>query len=109
MAKWESEVRSSLKQKAPSNAALSKQDQALVDTQLKKEAITRKMVNDVRDRGRRGLRLIESIVASKADQFNLELSKTMELLIHGAIQHGSTLLGLDAYRIYLVNGCSFIA
>ena len=88
-------MRSSLKQKAPSNAALSKQDQALVDAQLKKEGEIRKKVNGVRDRARRGLRLIESIVASKTDQFKSELSKTMELLIHGVIKQGSTLLGPD--------------
>ena len=109
IAKWENEVRSSLKQKATVNATLSKQDQALVDAQLKKEAGTRSLVNSIRNSGKRGLGLIQSIVASNVDQFRPLLSGVMELLITGVIKYASPLLGPDTYQAYLVSGVLVIS
>jgi len=99
--KWDAEVRSSLaNKKAPS---LSKQDQALVSEQLKKESAIRKRIFQIRSRLLRGLQIVKYLVAGNIREFVAYVSLTAELLVEGgALNLGARLVGQIGFETYIV-------
>lgn len=103
-AQWEAEVRQSLanKKKAAGTPVLSKQDAALVDAQLKKEAIIRERVNAMKARLERGLQLIHSLVSAQVEELKKHLSTVVDLLLIGGFGKAVRLVGSTAFDRYLV-------
>ena len=103
-AQWEAEVRKSLanKQKGSGSGSLSKQDQALVQAQLEKEAIVRKRVTSVKSRIERGLALVRSLVKANVEQLRAHISSIVDVLLSGAFGITVTLTGDSAFDTYLV-------
>jgi FAD synthase len=102
MNKWEDEVRKSLASKK-TGATLTKQDQALVNAQLVKEAKIREHVNKVAAQLRRGLRIIQHLISGNIIEFREYVSPTADLLIKGgALAEGSRLVGRESFETYLV-------
>jgi hypothetical protein len=104
IAKWEAEVKKSLAaKKATAAVSLTKQEQAMVQSQLEKEAPIRQHVATVKARLDRGLRLVRSIVAAGVPELSLYVSFIISLLLEGALgPNGSVLVGSDAFDTYLV-------
>ncbi|KIJ11894.1 hypothetical protein PAXINDRAFT_157123 [Paxillus involutus ATCC 200175] len=109
IAKWEAELRKSLaSKKGAIPAALSKQAQALVQAQLKKEALIRQRVSTLQSNLVRGLAFIRSIVnvcATSTTGVNEVMKETRgyvrpiaELLLDGAI---------GEWSVKLVGECAF--
>jgi len=106
--KWEAELRKSLATKKPANAGnLSKQDRALVDTQLAKEAQIRSKVTLVKNRLERGLHLVKSLVAANTKEFHAMISSIASLLLAGAVGRGALLVGSTAFETYVVSQTRF--
>ena len=103
MAKWDAEVRKSLAtKKSAGSTTLSKQDQALVNAQLAKEAERRQHVKDVKERLERGLSLIHSIIVSGVPEFRAYMSAIANLMLDAALGKGFRLVGNRAFDTYLV-------
>jgi hypothetical protein len=102
ISKWEEEIRKSLATKKATAVTLSKQQQALVQTQLEKEGKTRRHVQDICANLTRGLRLVRSIVTAGVDEFHSYMSSVLSLLLDGALSIGSFLVGSIAFETYLV-------
>lgn len=104
--KWEAEVRKTIaSKKAAGNTVLSKQDKALVDAQLKIENETRKKVEKKKIEVERAFGLIQSLFASGVDQIEGYASPVLALLLGGALQRGTPLVGPLALQTYFVR-CS---
>ncbi|EPQ55338.1 ARM repeat-containing protein [Gloeophyllum trabeum ATCC 11539] len=102
IAKWEAELRKSLaNKKAVNSGKLSKQDQALVQAQLDKEAVIRHRVTGIKFHLQRGLAFVRSIVAARVDDFRAYVSNVATLLLHGAFDKGVLLCGYEPYHTYL--------
>jgi hypothetical protein len=103
-AQWEAEVRKSLaeKKKGVGNVTLSKQDQALVQGQLEKEAAIRQRVEGTRAHILRGLNLVEAIVRVRPQELHAYLSLIISTLLSGAFGKSSTLVGDRGFETYLV-------
>lgn len=101
-AKWDAEVRKSLANKKAGPATLTKQQQALVQAQLEKEAQVRQRVDGIKSRLERGLRLVGSVVDAKVDELKLYVSVIQDMLISGALGKGPSLVGDQAFQAYLV-------
>ncbi|TFK68469.1 ARM repeat-containing protein, partial [Pluteus cervinus] len=112
ISKWEDDIRKSLANKK--NAApvtLNKQQQALVQAQLEKEAVIRQRVAGVKLNLERGLQFIRSVVDSHVDEFKTYLSEAAKLVSEGTLNPGSVaalLVEDDAFETYLAlaNCCS---
>ncbi len=103
-AQWEAEVRKSLaSKKAAASATLSKQDQALVNAQLKKETTIRERVNDVKAKLVHGLHLVRSLVTARVEQLHTFVSPLAALLREGAFGKAVTLVGDASFETYLVS------
>jgi hypothetical protein len=86
---------------------LTKQQQALVNAQLEKEAVVRKKVQKVKDEMARGLEFLRSLVESRVTEFLVFVTEVLDLLLEGALklaERGSDLVGEAAFEIYLVGG-----
>ena len=103
IAKWEEEIRKSLSTKKSTAVTLSKQQQALVQTQLEKEAKIRQHVRDICANLTRGLHLLRSIVTAGVDEFHSYMTSVLSLLLDGALSRGSFLVGAVAFETYLVS------
>ena len=103
IAKWEEEIRKSLATKKATTVTLSKQQQALVQAQLEKEAKIRQHVQDIRANLTRGLHLVRSIVTAGVEEFHLYMTSVVTLLLDGALSRGSFLIGATAFETYLVS------
>ena len=103
IAKWEEEIRKSLATKKSTAVTLSKQQQALVQTQLEKEAKIRQHVRDICANLTRGLHLLRSIVTAGVDEFHSYMTSVLSLLLDGALSRGSFLVGAVAFETYLVS------
>lgn len=103
IAKWEEEIRKTLATKNATTATLSKQQQALMQTQLQKEAKIRQHVQGIRANLTRGLHLVRSIVAAGVDEFHSYMAPVLSLLLDGALSRGSFLVGALAFETYLVS------
>ena len=104
-AQWEAEVRKSLanKKKGSAPTSLSKQDQALVDAQLKKESEIRHKVNVLKYRLERGLRLVHCLVASQVEEVKTHMSSLVELLLRGAFGKAVNLVGSVSFTAFVVS------
>jgi hypothetical protein len=104
IARWEDDLRKSLaNKKAPGTVTLTKQQQALVQTQLGKEAKIRQRVASIKANLERGLNFIRSLVAAGIEEFRPYIASLASLLLVGALGYGSTLVGESAFDTYLVS------
>jgi hypothetical protein len=83
--------------------ALTKQQQALVNAQLGKEAKIRQNVAGIKANLERGLQFVQSLVASGVQEFHSYISSIASLLLEGALGRGSILVGRSAFDAYLVS------
>ncbi|GJE94641.1 ARM repeat-containing protein [Phanerochaete sordida] len=102
-AQWEAEVRKSLAtKKQAATGSLSKQDQALVNAQLEKEAAIRRRVDGLKTRLERGLALVRSLVKSNAEELKVQISSLVNILLSGAFGNAAdTLVGENSFKTYL--------
>ncbi|KAI0077211.1 ARM repeat-containing protein [Panus rudis PR-1116 ss-1] len=109
-AQWEAEVRQALanKKKAAGAPVLSKQDAALVQAQLEKEAGIRKRVNLLKARLERGLNLVHALVDARVDELRVHLSHVIEVMLTGVFGKAVSLVGSRPFEVYLdlSNTCS---
>lgn len=106
--KWEAELRASLASKktaklTSATKSLSKQEHGLVAAQLRTESETRKRVDELYVKAKRGLTLLQSIVNARVDELGAYFSELVNLLLAGAVKQGAKLLGEDAFDAYLVS------
>ncbi|KAH9485783.1 eIF-2-alpha kinase activator gcn1 [Psilocybe cubensis] len=101
IAKWEEEIRKSLATKKATPVTLTRQQQALVQAQLEKEAKIRQHVSGIQSRLTRGLHLVRSLVSSRVEEFQSHMSSIVSLLLDGALNRGSFLAGTVAFETYL--------
>ncbi|KAI0764358.1 ARM repeat-containing protein [Trametes elegans] len=102
-AQWEAEVRKSLaNKKANATGTLSKQDQALVQAQLDKEAVIRQQVNAVKARVEQGLHLVHSLVEARVEELRGFVSTLASLLREGAFGNAIRLVGHASFETYLL-------
>lgn len=102
-AQWEAEVRKSLaNKKATATGILSKQDQALVQAQLEKEAVIRQQVNTTKARIEQGLQLVRSLVEARVEELHGFVSTIASLLREGAFGKAVILVGHASFETYLV-------
>jgi hypothetical protein len=107
IARWDAEVRAALeKKKAGAGVTLTKQQHALVQAQLAREAIVRQRVEGVKTGLVRGLAFVRSLVAAGVTDFRVYISSVAGLLLEGALGKGALLVGALAFETYLV--CSAI-
>jgi hypothetical protein len=100
-------VRAALeKKKAGAGVTLTKQQHALVQAQLAREAIVRQRVEGVKAGLVRGLAFVRSLVAAGVTDFRVYISSVAGLLLEGALGKGALLVGALAFETYLV--CSAI-
>ena len=101
-AKWEAEVRQKLNAKS-AKATLSKQDQALVNEQLQKEADTRKRVSGIRAKLEHGLELVHSLSSANVEEFRVHAPHIVSILLPNAFANASeALVGDKAFNAFLV-------
>ena len=104
IAQWEAEIRKSLaNKKASTTVTLTKQQQALVNTQLAKESEVRQRVTSIKTNLDRGLHFIGSIINASVPEFRVYISTVVTLLLDGALEKGSLLSGSMALATYLVS------
>ena len=103
ISKWEEEIRKSLATKKATTVTLSKQQQALIQAQLEKEAKTRRHVQDICANLTRGLHLVRSIVTAGVEEFHSYMTSVLSLLLNGALSRGSFLVGAIAFETYLAS------
>lgn len=104
-AQWEAEVRKSLanKKKASGPVTLSKQDQALVQAQLTKEAAIRKHVAAIKSKLERGLAFVHSLVQANVEELQTHVSSIVNVLLESAFGNAVSLIGFAAFERYLVS------
>ncbi|KAF5388937.1 hypothetical protein D9757_005117 [Collybiopsis confluens] len=93
--RWEDELRKSLASKKAQSQkgapVLTKQQQALVQAQLAKEANIRKKVEEIKQKILRGLGFVRSLVetfGSAGEEFKPHISQVVTLLLEGALIKG---------------------
>lgn len=101
-AKWEAELRKTLKNKKPATSILSKQDQLLVREQLRKESVIRQRVSSTKISLEHGLELVRSLASAQVDEFRLYISNLAALLLTGGFGQTSMLIGFKAFDVFLV-------
>ncbi|KAI9068620.1 ARM repeat-containing protein [Trametes sanguinea] len=102
-AQWEAELRKSLaNKKATATGTLSKQDQALVQAQLEKEAAVRQRVNAIKARIEQGLHLVHSLVQARVEELRVFVATLAALLREGAFGKATRLVGSMSFETYLV-------
>lgn len=101
-AKWEAEVRQKLSAKK-TQVTLSKQDQALVNEQLRKEAEIRKHVAEIRARLEHGLELVHSLSSANVEEFRAHAPQIASILLLNVFNEASKALAGDkAFNTFLV-------
>ena len=101
-AKWEAEVRQKLSAKK-SQVTLSKQDQALVNGQLRKEAEIRKHVAEIRAKLEHGLELVHSLSSASVAEFRAHAPQIASILLLNVFNEASKpLAGDKAFNAFLV-------
>ncbi|KZT22524.1 ARM repeat-containing protein [Neolentinus lepideus HHB14362 ss-1] len=107
IAKWEAELRKSLaNKKGALSRTMSKQDQALVQAQLEKEAVIRQRVTSIKLHLERGLAFVRSLVSARAEEFRAFISTVASLLLEGAFDKAVLLCGYEPYHTYLdISSC----
>lgn len=104
--KWDREVRESIAKKkaAATNGSLSKQEQTLVNAQLKEEANIREKLQLTKNRLDRGMSFVLSLVRSKAPSVSDNLLQLATLLQKSALTSGGFLVAERGFRVYLALG-----
>ena len=102
IARWEEDIRKSLATKKSTPVTLSKQQLALVQAQLERESKVRQRVQNIRSNLVRGLYFVQNLAAARVEEFQLEMSSIVSLLLKGALNRGSFLAGETAFATYLV-------
>ena len=106
-AKWEAEVRQKLNAKK-TQVTLSKQDQALVNEQLQKEAEIRKRVSEVLAKLEHGLGLVHSLTSANVEEFRAHAPQIDTILLRNAFNEASeALVGDKVFNTFLVR--SFVS
>ena len=101
-AKWEAEVRQKMNAKN-TQVTLSKQDRALVNEQLKKEAGIRKRVSGIKAKLEHGLELIHSLSSANVEEFCAYAPQIASVLVLNAFTEASeALVGDKAFNTFLV-------
>lgn len=101
-AKWEAEVRQKLNSKK-TQAKLSKQDQALVNEQLLKEAEIRKHVSGVRAKLEHGLELVHSLSSANVAEFHAYAPQVASIILLNVFNEASeALVGDKPFNTFLV-------
>lgn len=101
-AKWEAEVRQKLNAKN-TQATLSKQDRALVNEQLRKEAEIRNRVSGIRAKLEHGLELVDSLSSANVEEFRAHAPQIVSVLLLNAFPKASeALVGDKAFSTFLV-------
>lgn len=100
--KWDREVREQIAKKkaAAANGKLSKQDQALVDAQLKVETSTRHKLADIQQKMLRGLNILSHLLKGRTDVFDRHLGEIEELIIVLTFDVPAELVGTEAALLY---------
>ncbi|WVQ78061.1 hypothetical protein IAT38_000142 [Cryptococcus sp. DSM 104549] len=103
--KWEQEVRESLaKKKAASagpGAKLSKQDQALVSAQLKKEAATREQIARVQGQLKRGVELVAALGKTGSADVARWVGVMAKAMLDSVFGMGSFLVDKRAFEVFV--------
>jgi hypothetical protein len=101
-AKWEAEVRQKLNAKK-TQATLSKQDQALINEQLLKEAEIRKRVSGIRAKLEHGLELAQSLSSANVAEFRSHAPQIASILLLNTFNGASeALVGDKPFNTFLV-------
>ena len=101
-AKWEAEVRQKLNAKK-TQVTLSKQDQALINEQLLKEAEIRKHVSSIRAKLEHGLELVHSLSSANVAEFRVHAPQIASILLLNAFNKASeALVGDKPFNTFLV-------
>lgn len=101
-ARWEAEVRQKLNAKK-TQVTLSKQDQALVNEQLLKEAEIRKHVSGIRAKLEHGLELAHSLSSANVTEFRAYAPQIASILLLNAFKKASeALVGNKPFNTFLV-------
>ncbi|WWD15877.1 hypothetical protein CI109_100301 [Kwoniella shandongensis] len=104
--KWEQEIRESLAKKkaANPNAKLSKQDQALVNAQLAKEAEVRAQIVKVQGQLRRGIELVAALTAASSAEVEKHVGTMAKALLDSVFGPGSFLVSTRAFDVFVQLG-----
>jgi hypothetical protein len=104
LAKWDAEVRESLaKKKSTVAPTLSKQEQALVQAQVEREAKIRSRVDKIKADLERGLQTVSYLALGSIEDFRAYVSQITSLLLNsGALDKGTQLVGSLAFKTFLV-------
>ncbi|KAF8317653.1 ARM repeat-containing protein [Clavulina sp. PMI_390] len=99
--KWEAQLRKDLAAKKGSTpAALSKQDQALVNAQLRQESEIRARIQKSSLEASRGLGFIRSAVSANVEQLAQYLFEILSLLLDSSLRLATPLVNDVAYQTY---------
>lgn len=101
--KWEAEVRQTLANKKTGANKLSKEEEALVRSQLAKEKDIRQEVDALRLRLAEGLQVVHSLVDIQLEAFQHYISRLTTLLLSTAVGRPSELLGDAPFDAFLVS------
>ena len=101
-AKWEAEVRQKLNAKK-TQVTLSKQDQALVNEQLLKEAEIRKHVSGIKAKLEHGLELVHSLSSANVAEFRVHAPQIASIILLNTFNEASeALVGYKPFNTFLV-------
>jgi len=101
-AKWEAEVRQKMNAKK-TQVTLSKQDQALVNGQLQKEAEIRKRVSGIKAKLEHGLELVHSLSSANVAEFRVHAPQIASILLLNTFNEASeALVGDKVFSTFLV-------
>lgn len=108
--KWDQEVRDSIAKKkaAASGGTLSKQDQALVDSQLAQESKIRLKLESLQRSLCTSLDVIQSMLNARSEVFDRHLPEALSLVISQAVGPAAFLAGERACSLYLVSAVAIV-
>ena len=101
-AKWEAEVRQKLTAKK-TQVTLSKQDQLLVNEQLRKEAEIREHVSGIKTKLERGLELVHALSSARVAEFRVHAPEIASILLLNVFNEASeAFVGDKTFNTFLV-------
>ncbi|WWC90100.1 uncharacterized protein L201_005033 [Kwoniella dendrophila CBS 6074] len=101
--KWEQEIRDSLAKKKSTQVGgkLSKQDQALVNAQVAKEAETRTQIVTVQGQLTRGVEFVSALTKSLSEETNKHIDEMAKLLLASVFSSGNFLVDNRAFEVFI--------
>lgn len=104
IAKWEAELRQSLAGRGSgAPVRLSKQEQALLQAQLEKEAPIRQRVASLKANLQRSLAVIRSVMSANVPESSEYVQQIATLLLQGALGRATRLVGSEAFETFTVS------